>query len=212
MTRISRPGIWISLDGTEGTGKSVLATHLQESLEGAIRVPEFSDSPIGQFLLQEVKTKPHFIGKSLVEQSLLFLADFFRIHDNIIYPALQQGRIVISDRGLLSKYVYQQTVLEAGFSEAKAKNTLDAIFKFIDPPDLSILLLCTENDQKARLMRRDGHCTDDRLKFIRQANTRFVELARRHVYNVRIIDQKDSLPLHTFLRDGLNIVNAFLER
>ncbi len=167
-------GFWISIDGTEGVGKTEVAQYLQQILPGSIVAPEFSSSPIGSFLQNAVQTNPHFISESLLEQSLLFLADFFRIYDSIVLPAIRNKHIVISDRGYASKYVYQMLVLSSAFDPKQVKVILDSLFNMISTPSLSLLLTCNESTQIKRLIERDGHCDDDRIKFIRKANQEYV--------------------------------------
>lgn len=187
-------GVWISLDGTDGTGKSVLCNYLNKSIETSIVAPEFSESTIGKYLSETVKEKPHFISPSLIEQSLLFLADFFRIYDCVIRPSLDQGKTVLSDRGFISKYVYQKVVLTSSYKEHAVKQTLDSLFDLISPPDLTILLTCEEKVQIQRLMNRDGHCDENRIMFIRQANKEYQDfISSRNLQCIKIHQEAESL-------------------
>src|SRR5436853_509064 len=128
-------GLWISIDGTEGVGKSVLANHLKMTRQDATVVPEFSDSPTGKFLHWAVQTNPHFITSSPLEQSLLFLGDFFRLYDELVVPSLAAGRLIVSDRGFLSKIVYQHLVLSSVYATSDVREILKRIFNLIRPPD-----------------------------------------------------------------------------
>ena len=61
-------GLWISVDGVDGVGKSTLANHLVSQFSASVLAPEFSDSPIGSYLRQAVQSNPHYISPSLIEQ------------------------------------------------------------------------------------------------------------------------------------------------
>ena len=71
-------GCWISIDGVDGVGKTVLAQHLATALDGATLVPEFSQSLEGAYL-QDAVTRggPRFHSLSRMEKSLLFLSRLF---------------------------------------------------------------------------------------------------------------------------------------
>ncbi len=168
-------GCWISIDGVDGVGKTALARHLATVLDGATLVPEFSQSLEGVYL-QEAVTRggPRFPSLSRMEKSLLFLADFFRQYDMLIRRALQQGRIAISDRGYVSKYVFQLHVLSYDYAPAAVEVILDALFRLIAPPDLTLYLTCEEHTCLQRLIQRDGQCDSVRTSFIRQAKQAYL--------------------------------------
>jgi thymidylate kinase len=134
-------GCWISIDGVDGVGKTVLAQHLVTVLDGATLVPEFSESLEGVYLKDAVtRGGPRFPSLSRMEKSLLFFADFFRQYDTLILRALQQGWIAISDRGYVSKYVFQLLVLSYDYDPAAVEIMIDALFCLIAPPDLTLYL------------------------------------------------------------------------
>lgn len=164
-----RGGLWVCIDGTEGTGKTTLTRALIECLD-ATPINEFSDAPFGAALREAVKTSPHFISDSPLGQSLVFLGDFIELYDAKITPALATGRTVITDRGWLTKYTYQRSVLEASSHRSQADELLLHILGLIPPPDLTILLTAPSDVVRSRLIHRDGQCSDERMRFIVQAS------------------------------------------
>jgi dTMP kinase len=206
-----KSGKWISLDGTEGVGKSVLARYLAETVKNVVVTPEFSDGNTGNYLRNSVVKNPHFISSSLIEQSLLFLADFFCIYDLIVKPALANGQMVISDRGYVSKYVYQLLVISSGYQNKAVRKLLFSLFELVQPPDLTIYLSCSQNIQYQRLMERDGHCDDARMSFIRQANVEFKKFLKSKSMNYCHIHQASNMPLKEFLYQGEKEFNVFLK-
>jgi len=208
----NRKGAWISLDGTDGVGKTALARYLQTVIRDSIVSPEFSDSPVGHFLKESVQTNPHFISESLIEQSLLFLADFFRIYDSVVNPSLGKGLCVISDRGLVSKYVYQLIVLSSRYNKTTVRGILESLFSLIPPPDLTILLTCEEQVQINRLLQRDGHCNDSRIEFIREANEEYLDYLVSHNLRFVRVHQTSEMNITTLFSEGEGIMKDFLNQ
>jgi thymidylate kinase len=204
-------GCWISIDGVDGVGKTVLAQHLVTVLDGATLVPEFSQSLEGAYL-QDAVTRggPRFPSLSRMEKSLLFLADFFRQYDTLIRRALQQGRIAISDRGYVSKYVFQLLVLSYDYDPAAVEAMLDALFRLIAPPDLTLYLTCEEHACLQRLIQRDGRCDSVRVSFIRQAKQAYLRYLQSHPLRYAQIDQDGQQSKEDILRRGEEAVKTFL--
>ncbi len=204
-------GCWISIDGVDGVGKTVVAQYLATVLDGATLVPEFSQSLEGAYL-QEAVTKggPRFPSLSRMEKSLLFLADFFRQYDMLIRGALQQGRIAISDRGYVSKYVFQLLVLSYDHDPAAVEAMLDALFRLIAPPDLTLYLTCEEHLCLQRLIQRDGQCDSGRVSFLRQAKQAYLRYLQSHPLRYAQIDQDGQQSKEDVLRRGEEAVKAFL--
>lgn len=180
-----RPGIWLSIDGVEGAGKTTLAAILRERAPDALLVAEFSDDPVGQLLQAAVQKNPHHISPSAMGQSLLFLAEFRTRFDTAIEPAIEGGALVLHDRGYLSKYGYQHAVMEPSMG-ADATALLDAIFSHLPPPDLTVMLTAPIATIRARLLGRDGECDDRRLDFIERAASAMERQSRRLPLVMRI--------------------------
>jgi thymidylate kinase len=145
-----------------------------------------------------------------MEKSLLFLADFFRQYDTLIRRALQQGRIAISDRGYVSKYVFQLLVLSYDYDPAAVEAMLDALFRLIAPPDLTLYLTCEEHACLQRLIQRDGQCDSMRVNFIRQAKQAYLRYLQSHPLWYAQIDQDGQQSKENLLRRGEEAVKAFL--
>jgi thymidylate kinase len=160
--------IWVCVDGTEGAGKTTVTAGLVASLP-AVGINEFSDTPFGEALRIAVQASPHFISSSPIGQSLVFLGDFMELYESKVQPALQRGQTVITDRGWLSKYAYQFAVLQHAMPPQQATSLLDAVMAYIPRPDLTVLLTNPAPVTRARLVERDGECSDDRLAFIQRA-------------------------------------------
>ncbi|MFJ6675100.1 dTMP kinase [Actinosynnema sp. NPDC091369] len=181
-------GRWICVDGVEGVGKSTIARTLAAAT-GARLAPEFSAASFGRALDRAVRGTPHFIAASEVGQSLVFLGDFCEVHASEVAPPVAAGATVVSDRGYLSKYAYQEVVLTGALGEAAARDLLDGVFRHLPTPDLTLHLVAPWDVVRERLVARDGGCDDARLDFmVRAHRAASHRLARTPALRVATID------------------------
>ena len=89
----------VAIEGLDGSGKSTLTKNLKDLLEGegidVTLTSEPTDGPIGKI----IKT---YLGgegeRDIVLEALMFAADrIWHIH-HIVIPALEEGRLVLTDR------------------------------------------------------------------------------------------------------------------
>lgn len=122
-------GVFVVIDGPDGSGKSKIVSELKIKLENAkhdiLVTKETTMGPIGTLIKSN-----EFKGVILAE---LVAADRLYHIENDILPALNSGKIVISDRYIASSYVCQQL---DGVSLDFIKN----INSLIIPPDLSVFV------------------------------------------------------------------------
>jgi len=102
-------GILIAIEGIDGSGKSTLARNLYNKLkEGnipALMTKEPGGTPLGIQLRKILHEKPfEFCPKA---EYLLFAADRAQHMNTVVQPALEENKIVISDRMGDSSIVYQ---------------------------------------------------------------------------------------------------------
>jgi dTMP kinase len=103
-----RKGVFICVEGLDGCGKTtqarLLASKLKDSY-GAVYTAEPTDGKIGKFI-KECCLHAENRGSAIVE-ALLFAADRFEhVHGEIV-PALEDGKLVVSDRYVYSSLAYQ---------------------------------------------------------------------------------------------------------
>jgi dTMP kinase len=101
--------VLITIEGIDGSGKSTLVTALHEPL--ADLEPVFTREPgstwVGDAVRRAIDEKA-----DPVTEALLFVADHAAHLENVVRPALGEGRLVISDRYTDSRYAYQAAMLE----------------------------------------------------------------------------------------------------
>ena len=109
MERMEGKGIFICVEGLDGCGKTtqtkLLVGKLTKKGYGTTYTAEPSRGKIGKFI-----KKYCLHGKkrvSSVVEALLFAADRFEHVENEIIPALNEGKLVVSDRYVYSSLAYQ---------------------------------------------------------------------------------------------------------
>jgi len=131
-------GFFICLEGLDGCGKTTQAKLLVRRLRrscDAFYTAEPSGGKIGRF----IKKYCLHSGKrsSGVVEALLFAADRFDHVENTVLPALNKGRIIVSDRYVYSSLAYQgATGLDMEWIEKINEHAVRpdlAIFIDVDP-------------------------------------------------------------------------------
>ncbi len=104
-------GRFIVLEGPDGSGTTthskLLAERLKKEGQNVLLTAEPTDSPIGKFIREQLKLKTIPSASAL---QLLFCADRAAHIETVVKPALEAGKIVISDRYVISTLVYGEAL------------------------------------------------------------------------------------------------------
>lgn len=205
-------GLFISLEGIEGTGKStqtrLLAEYLQQSGKIVVRTAEPGGTPIS-LKIRELLLSLDSREMDPVTELLLYNAARVQHITEVIEPALARGEIVISDRFSDSTLAYQ------GYGrgiDRKMIAALDAIATRSMRPDLTLLL---DIDVKTGLQRNRAINKRDRLEledvaFHEKVRKGFLEIAAHEPDRIRVISCDGSVEaVYEKIKD---IVAAFLQR
>jgi len=109
---MSGTGMLVDFEGIDGSGKSTQARLLYEAIrkttDKCTLTNEPSDSPITRLIREELKKDPSKGGDALDMRALqlLFVADRSVHVERVIKPGLEAGRIVVTDRYILSTVAY----------------------------------------------------------------------------------------------------------
>nr|WP_253488277.1 dTMP kinase [Methanocalculus alkaliphilus] len=127
----------ITIEGIDGAGKSTLLASLKEELSDID--PLFTREPgatwIGRVVRQAIAEEVDPIA-----EALLFVADHAMHCASVIRPALDDGRMVISDRYTDSRFAYQQVTLQGHLPDPR--RWLAALHEgWSIQPDLTFLLV-----------------------------------------------------------------------
>jgi dTMP kinase len=106
---MSWPGLFVVLEGPEGSGKSTLILKLAERMRQGGLDPVVVREPGGtraaEIARQAVLDPEHHVGP--VAELFFYLAARADLVQTLIRPSLAQGRVVLSDRFALSTEAYQ---------------------------------------------------------------------------------------------------------
>jgi dTMP kinase len=106
---MTAPGLFIVLEGSEGTGKSTLLKSLAERMREAgvdpVVVREPGATRAAEFARQALLDPDHTLGP--VSELFFYLAARADLVQRVIRPALAAGRVVLSDRFSMSTEAYQ---------------------------------------------------------------------------------------------------------
>lgn len=103
-------GLFLSLDGIDGAGKSTQVARLTAWFQArgrqVIAPRDPGSTPLGE-ALREILLHRQEIPLSMTAEMLLYMASRAQLVSQIIRPALAEGQVVIADRYLLANVVYQ---------------------------------------------------------------------------------------------------------
>ena len=118
-------GLFIVMEGPDGSGKTTQINLLEQYLKEAGYECLITRQPGGTVIGEEVRElilNPEYKEMSPVTEMLLYAASRAQLVHEVIGPALEAGRIVISDRFVDSSIVYQGIARNLGISTVAAVN------------------------------------------------------------------------------------------
>jgi dTMP kinase len=187
---VVEPGLLITFEGPEGSGKttqaSLLADRLRAGGRGVIEVREPGGTEIGE----EIRTtllKPRGDGMLALTELFLFLAARAQIVDEVILPALAAGKIVVCDRFADSTTVYQS--LARGI-DREMVDRLNAMTTQDRKPDLTLLLDLDPEIGLARLSQKNRLDGEDR-EFHERVREGYLVLAQEEPGRFRTLDARE---------------------
>jgi dTMP kinase len=139
-------GLFVTFEGIDRSGKTTQAQKLHSALgDDAIAVREPGGTEAGERLRELLKDPT--IELAPETEALLFAAARAELVAGVIRPALQEGRVVISDRFLDSSLAYQGAARGLGVEEVERINRFATRGL---APDLTVLLDLTPDAAAAR--------------------------------------------------------------
>ena len=118
-------GLFIVMEGPDGSGKTTQINLLEQYLKEAGYECLITREPGGTVIGEEVRElilNPEYKEMYPVTEMLLYAASRAQLVHEVIGPALEAGRIVISDRFVDSSIVYQGIARNLGISTVAAVN------------------------------------------------------------------------------------------
>jgi dTMP kinase len=191
MSTINRPGLFITFEGPDGSGKSTQARMLAERLRGegrpVLESVEPGGTPIGQ-QIRRILLDPANKELAATSELLLMFAARAQNVEQWILPALDQGQIVISDRFTDSSIAYQGSGRGLGWDSVLE---LDRIACHGLIPDITLCIDIDTETGLARAQARGGTETrleEQAIEFHHKVREAYHELARSQPQRFRLID------------------------
>jgi dTMP kinase len=193
MSHRSQTGFFISFEGSEGCGKSTQIRLLAESLSAAGNTPvlvrEPGSTPIGESIRHLLQHSLEGRAMEPETELLLFAASRAQLVRQEIAPALEAGRVVISDRFLDSTTVYQ------GVARKIPTEIVERINRFAAGPrlpDVTFLLDMDSAEAHKRISRRTAG-DRDRMEeqspaFYEAVRDGYLELVATQPDRIRLLD------------------------
>jgi len=189
-----RHGLFITLEGIDGTGKSTQLRLLVRYLKKRGVPVRVTREPGGTKLGERIRkilldSKTTYLS-SLSELALMYAARAQHLQE-VIRPALAQGEIVVSDRYNDASFAYQGYGRMLGAPTVRA---FDRIVSGRTQPDLTILLdlaprLSLDRTEGRRSQRRSnqGRFESQGLNFHERVRRGYLAIARKEPRRVKVV-------------------------
>jgi dTMP kinase len=195
MSGAAHPGLFITLEGGDGSGKSTQAGLLEEWLTDAghtvVRTREPGGTDLGNELREIVLHRRGDIAPRA--EALLYAADRAHHIATKVRPALERGDIVIQDRYLDSSVAYQGAGRVLDGTEVRDLS-LWAVEGLL--PDVTILLDLDEEVGRARLDQsrtRYDRLEAEKNEFHARVRAGYLELAAAEPQRFLVLAATDSV-------------------
>lgn len=186
----SHPGVWITLEGGDGSGKTTQAELLGEWLRDAgravVRTREPGGSEVGQLIRDIVLHHRGDIAPRA--EALLYAADRAHHVATVVRPALERGEVVLQDRYLDSSVAYQGAGRVLDGDEVRNLSLWAAEGAL---PDLTVLLDLDPESARVRLDSADkpfDRLEAEKTEFHARVRESFLALAAAEPERFLVVD------------------------
>ena len=159
-------GVFITFEGTEGSGKSSQIRFLADRLRAAGRtvrsLREPGGTPIGEEIRHTLKHSPHNQAMTPEAELLLLNASRAQLVREAVRPALAAGEVVLCDR------FYDSTIAYQGYGRLLDLSIVREVIDFAvgnTRPDLTVLLTVPLATSEARRQIREAGSAPLRDRF-----------------------------------------------
>lgn len=191
------PGKFISIEGTEGAGKTTvfefIKKYFAQAKIDALWTREPGGTPASEAIRQILLANNEEDITPMAELLLMFAAREQHMQ-HVILPALHSGKWVVSDRFIDASYAYQGGGREIPMDEIKQ---LDKWIVGSTYPDLTLLLdippeLGFERTKK-RAQAKD-RIEQEEISFFEKVRNVYLERSAQEPHRIKIIDASCDLP------------------
>lgn len=184
-------GIFITLEGGEGSGKSTQAARLAQALRAEGYAVLLTREPGGTHAAEQLRAvllKNNSESLAAETEAFVILAARRQHVDHVIAPALQQGAIVICDRFIDSTLAYQ------GYARGLDLNTLRTMNRWATgglAPDRTLLFdlpVATGLRRRQRDAAGQNRLDRETKRFHENVRSGFLQLARKEPRRIKLVN------------------------
>ncbi len=189
--QVEHKGLFVTLEGVEGSGKTTQASRVAEALAARGRDVVTTREPGGTETGEAIRkllldSEDGSVGRET--ELMLYMAARSQHVEDVIWPALESGRLVLCDRFSDATVAYQAGGRGVPEETVRAVN---AVATGGLEPDLTVLLDLPEEEGIGRLEGRGGG--PDRMEresgsFHKSVREAYLEIARREPRRVKVVD------------------------
>ncbi|MFH1267863.1 MAG: dTMP kinase [Planctomycetota bacterium] len=185
--------MFLSIDGGDGTGKSTQVALLCEWLRASGREVVACRDPGSTHLgeaVRELVLNRSDLRIDRRSEMLLYMAARAQLVEEVIRPALDEGRIVVSDRYLLANVVYQG---HAGGLDVESLWEVGRVATGGLMPDLSIVLEMPPEGAASRLQGELDRMEQQGAAFHARVHQGFLDEAAQRPEQIVVVDAARSI-------------------
>lgn len=208
-------GLFITVEGPDGSGKTSLVKELSRQLEEILAVPLLTTrEPGGSQIaekIREVIIDPNHQEMDDRTEALLFAAGRRQHVTEKIRPALEAGQVVLCDRFVDSSIAYQGAGRKIGVKEVASINQF-ATENLV--PDLTLYLDVDAQVGLNRIGSKESNREKDRLEleaisFHNRVRAAYLTLLEENPERIQLVDASQTM--EAVLKDSLTIVEKKLK-
>ena len=185
-----KKGFFISLEGGEGAGKSTQHKRIVEWLSGRGSTVIETREPGGTVVSEQIRKvllDTRNAGLTATAELLMMFAARSQLVQEVILPALAEGRVIVCDRFADASYAYQGGGRQLGSETVSVLEKL--VLKDLQP-DLTLLF---DVPVELGMKRVAGRGEADRfevesIRFFERVRNAYLERARANPQRFRVID------------------------
>ncbi len=185
--------MFFSIDGGDGTGKSTqierFCAWLQSQGHDLVTCRDPGSTPLGE-AVRELLLNRHDLSIHRRSEMLLYMAARAQLVEEVIRPALDAGKTVVSDRYLLANVVYQG---HAGGLDVDTLWQVGHIATDYLIPDLTIVLDLPSEAAAARLTGELDRMEKQGEAFHAGVRQGFLAEAERQGNHIKVVDASRSI-------------------
>lgn len=183
-------GIFITIEGVDGSGKSTQISRIKKFLEkrghNVLLTREPGGTKIGE-RIRQILLDNNCKEMSAVTETLLYAASRAQHVEELIIPALNEGKIVLCDRFVDSSIVYQGIGRGIGL---EAVISVNEFATFGLKPDLTILLDIEPETglNRVKTIKNADRLEEEKLDFHKKVYKGYKDLANMYPERIKIIE------------------------